>query len=52
MAYFWWFLGEHTRGMTVANQREDPGEEPNARVAFDVDADRLTQLWVERVAAV
>jgi inosine-uridine nucleoside N-ribohydrolase len=45
-------LGEHTRGMTVANQREDPGEEPNARVAFDVDADRLTQLWVERVAAV
>ena len=44
--------GAHTRGQTVANQRDDPGEEPNARVAFGVDAARLTQLWVERVAAV
>ncbi|MDP7415170.1 MAG: nucleoside hydrolase [SAR202 cluster bacterium] len=44
--------GEHTRGMTVANQREDPGEPTTAKVAFGVDAARLTQLWVERVAAV
>ena len=44
--------GAHTRGQTVANQRNDAGEEPNARVAFGVDAARLTQLWVERVAAV
>ena len=44
--------GAHTRGQTVANQRNDTEEEPNARVALGVEAARLTQLWIERVAAV
>lgn len=45
-------LGVHTRGQTVANQRDDAEEKPNARVAFGVDAARLTELWVKCVAAV
>ena len=44
--------GALTRGQTVANQRNDAEEEPNARVALGVDADRLIRLWVERVSAV
>ena len=44
--------GVHTRGQTVANQRDDAEEEPNVSVAFGVEAARLTQLWVDRVAAI
>ena len=49
--------GAHTRGQTVTDLRTVADtrieqEEPNARVAFGVDDARLTQLWVERVAAV
>ena len=41
--------GELTRGQTVADLHEQTGEPPNAAVALQVDAARLTQLWAERV---
>jgi inosine-uridine nucleoside N-ribohydrolase len=43
--------GELTRGQTVADLRGESGASPNVSVAFSVDAARLTQLWVERVAS-
>ena len=41
---------ELTRGQTVADLKGLTGEPANARVAVDVDADRLTSLWSERLA--
>jgi inosine-uridine nucleoside N-ribohydrolase len=41
--------GRHTRGQTVADLRMQGDTPPNATVAVGVDAERLTELWVERV---
>jgi inosine-uridine nucleoside N-ribohydrolase len=42
-------LGQLTRGQTVADLRGQGSAPPNVTVAFGVDAERLTHLWVERV---
>jgi pyrimidine-specific ribonucleoside hydrolase len=42
--------GQLTRGQTIADLRGQGGAPPNVRVAFGVDAARLTHLWVERVS--
>jgi inosine-uridine nucleoside N-ribohydrolase len=42
--------GQLTRGQTVADLRGQDSAPPNVSVAFGVDAERLTQLWLERVA--
>ncbi len=44
------FQSELTKGQTVADLAGLTGEPPNAKVALGVDADRLTNLWVERLA--
>ena len=41
--------GQLTRGQTVADLRGQGSAAPNVTVAFGVDAERLTDLWVERV---
>ncbi len=41
--------GQLTRGQTIADVHGQTGETANATVALEVDAPRLTQLWVERV---
>ena len=38
-----------TAGQTVADIDGVTDSPPNARVAMEVDADRLTELWVSRV---
>ena len=38
-----------TAGQTVADMDGITGNPPNASVALSVDADRLTQLWVDRL---
>ena len=40
---------ELTRGQTVADMDGLTGEPPNALVAVEVDAGRLTETWVERM---
>lgn len=40
---------ELTAGQTVADLEGVTGNPPNASVALGVDADRLTELWVERL---
>lgn len=44
--------GALTRGQTVADLRGRAGVEPNVRVALDVDAAGVTELWTERVAGI
>jgi len=44
------YLGEMTRGQTVADFEEQTGNPANATVAMDVDVQGLTELWVERVS--
>ena len=41
--------GEMTRGQTVADVRGTSGNTPNAKVCLEVDAPRLTGMFVERV---
>ena len=41
--------GQLTRGQTVADLYGQSSAPPNVTVAFGVDAERLTHLWVERV---
>lgn len=41
--------GPLTRGQTVADVHGQTGEAPNVTVALEVDAPRLTQLWMDRV---
>jgi pyrimidine-specific ribonucleoside hydrolase len=43
--------GQLTRGQTVADLHGQSSAPPNVTVAFGVDAERLTHLWVERVGA-
>ena len=40
---------ELTRGQTVADMDGLTGEPPNALVAVEVEAERLTETWVERM---
>ena len=44
------YLGEMTKGQTVADFEEQTGNPANATVAMDVDVQGLTELWVERVS--
>ncbi len=41
--------GEMTRGQTVADVRGISGRPPNAKVCLEVDAPRLTEMFVQRV---
>jgi purine nucleosidase len=41
--------GQPTRGQTVADLCRQGSTPPNVAVAFEVDAVRLTHLWVDRV---
>jgi inosine-uridine nucleoside N-ribohydrolase len=41
--------GQLTRGQTVADLHGQGSAPPNVTVAFGVDVDRLTHLWVERL---
>jgi inosine-uridine nucleoside N-ribohydrolase len=43
--------GQLTRGQTVADLYGQSSVLPNVTVAFEVDAERLTHLWVERVGS-
>ncbi|ETX03208.1 MAG: hypothetical protein ETSY1_00890 [Candidatus Entotheonella factor] len=43
--------GQLARGQTIADVHGQTGEAPNATVALEVDAPRLTQLWMDRVAS-
>lgn len=42
--------GTLTRGQTVADMYGHTGQRPNATVALDLDAARLTEMWAERVS--
>ena len=41
-----------TAGQTVADLDGITGAPPNARIAMEVDADRLTDMWVRRVGGI
>lgn len=43
------YRSDLTAGQTVADMDGLTGNPPNASVALDVDADRLTSLWVDRL---
>jgi inosine-uridine nucleoside N-ribohydrolase len=43
--------GQLTRGQTVADLYSQSNAPPNVTVAFGVDAERLTHLWVERLGS-
>ena len=42
--------GSLSRGQTVADMRATTGNAPNVRVALEVDAPGVTELWTERVS--
>ena len=46
------YRSQLTNGQTVADLDGLTGHPPNASIALEVEADRLTALWVERVTAV
>lgn len=43
--------GEHTRGMTVVDDRGRSGVEPNAEVAFSLSSERALELVVDALAS-
>ena len=44
------YLGEMTKGQTVADFEGQTDNPANAAVAVDVDVPGLTELWVDRVS--